>query len=71
MELIGGLSYNYNQLPPILFSDESTVVENLISGVIWKEYDHRLSESFYNQEQRPLSENIIFGKDNIISFKKK
>lgn len=59
MESIGGLSYNYNQLPPILFSDESTVVENLISGVIWKEYDHHLSESFYNQEQRPLSENMI------------
>ena len=49
------LSYNYNQLPPIIFTDESTVVKNLNSGGIWREYGHHPPESFYNQEQRPLS----------------
>lgn len=49
------LSYNYNQLPPIIFTDESTVVKNLNTGGIWREYGHHPPESFYNQEQRPLS----------------
>lgn len=49
------LSYRYDQLPPIIFTDESTVVENLNSGGIWREYGHHPPESFFNQEQRPLS----------------
>ena len=55
------LSYDYLQLPPIIFTDESTVCENLNGGGIWREYGHYPPESFYNKEQRPTSVMIWSG----------
>ena len=49
------LSYHYLQLPPIIFTDESTVCENLNGGGIWREYGHHPEECFYSKEQKPLS----------------
>ena len=49
------LSYQYSQLPPIIFTDESTVCEDLNKGGIWREWGHHPPESFYIKDQRPLS----------------
>ena len=34
------LTYNYLQLPPIIFTDESTICENLNEGGIWRKWGH-------------------------------
>ena len=34
------LSYQYTQLPPIIFTDESTICEDLDRGGIWREWGH-------------------------------
>ena len=40
------LSYQYAQLPPIIFTDESTICEDLDRGCIWRERGHHPPESF-------------------------
>ena len=45
------LTYHPAALHPIIFTDESTVYDNLNDGGIWREWRHNPPESFYIQDQ--------------------
>lgn len=49
------LSYEPHALPPIIFTDESTICENLEEGGIWREWGHHPPESFFTKEAHPIS----------------
>ena len=49
------LTYNYLQLPPIIFTDESTICENLNEGGIWRKWGHHPPESFFEKQQHTIS----------------
>lgn len=48
-------SVPYTSLLPIVFIDESTIVENLNNGGVWHERGHYPPQTFYTKEQKPKS----------------
>lgn len=54
------VTYPPRSLPPIIFTNESTVCVNLNESGIWREWGHHQPESFYIKDQKPLSV-IIWG----------
>lgn len=48
-------TYQYQLLPPIIFTDKSTVCENLEGGGIWREWGYHPPESFFINEAHTKS----------------
>lgn len=49
------LIYKYEDLWPIIFTDESTVVVNMDSGGIWRARGHYPPQAFYERDKKPPS----------------
>lgn len=54
------LVYDYGQLWPIIFTDESTIIVDLNNGGIWRKRGHYPPQAFYEKDKKPTSI-IIWG----------
>lgn len=49
------LVYDYGQLWPIIFTDESTIIVNMNNGGIWRKRGHYPPQAFYEKDKKPTS----------------